>query len=210
MAERISVKRAAELTGLSQLTIREGIKSGRLEFGRAIPSKSGKHHTIHISPKKLEEYLGIQELSKKELDPLSAVDVKIELLEEQVHRLKNETLELNVMINALLDNQEYIIKKLRGEKPTDNQTLYASAIIAFRKKPVYVPVEEKVTVKRAAELTGLSELSVRFGIINGNLPIGTATQKRLYNGKYHTVYHVYAKKLANYLGITVEQVKGNQ
>ena len=57
--ERITVKRAAGLTGLSPLTIREGIKCGALEFGRAIPSKTGRHHTIHISPSKLAEYLGI-------------------------------------------------------------------------------------------------------------------------------------------------------
>jgi hypothetical protein len=59
VSERITVKRASELTGLSQLTVREGIKSGRLEFGRAIPSKTGMHHTIHISPAKLAEYLGL-------------------------------------------------------------------------------------------------------------------------------------------------------
>lgn len=57
--ERVSVKRAADLTGLSELTIREGIKSGRLPFGLAVPSKSGTHNTIHISPGKLSEYLGI-------------------------------------------------------------------------------------------------------------------------------------------------------
>lgn len=59
MAERITVKRAAEITGLSQLTVREGIKSGRLPFGVAIPSKTGRHNTIHISPAKLAEYLGL-------------------------------------------------------------------------------------------------------------------------------------------------------
>lgn len=59
MAERISVKRAAELTGLSQLTVREGIKRGIFDFGRAIPSKTGRHNTIHISPFKLAEYLGL-------------------------------------------------------------------------------------------------------------------------------------------------------
>lgn len=59
MAERVTVKRAAELTGLSQLSVREGIKRGCLEFGRAIPSKTGRHNTIHISPFKLAEYLGM-------------------------------------------------------------------------------------------------------------------------------------------------------
>ena len=47
------------MTGLSQLTIREGIKQGVFDFGRAIPSKSGTRHTIHISPAKLAEYLGL-------------------------------------------------------------------------------------------------------------------------------------------------------
>jgi hypothetical protein len=59
MAERVTVKRAAELTGLSQLSVREGIKCGALDFGHAIPSKTGRHHTIHISPYKLAEYLGL-------------------------------------------------------------------------------------------------------------------------------------------------------
>jgi len=59
MAERITVKRAAKLTGLSELCIREGIKHGALEFGRAISSSTGRHNTIHISPFKLAEYLGM-------------------------------------------------------------------------------------------------------------------------------------------------------
>ena len=59
MPERVTVKRAAELTGLSQLSVREGIKQGRLEFGRAIASGSGKKTTIHISPAKLADYLGL-------------------------------------------------------------------------------------------------------------------------------------------------------
>lgn len=57
MAERISVQRAAELTGLSVLSVREGIKRGFLEFGRAIPNK--RRTTIHISPAKLADYLGL-------------------------------------------------------------------------------------------------------------------------------------------------------
>lgn len=58
MSERVSVKKAAELTGLSQLTIRVGLQSGSLLFGTAI--KVSKHRTIyHIIPSKLAEYLGI-------------------------------------------------------------------------------------------------------------------------------------------------------
>ena len=59
LSERVSVKRAAELTRLSQLTVREGIKQGVFDFGKAVPSKSGTRHTIHISPAKLAEYLGL-------------------------------------------------------------------------------------------------------------------------------------------------------
>lgn len=59
MAERITVKRASELMGVSQLIVREGIKGGWYPFGLAVPSKTKRHHTIHISPAKLAEYLGI-------------------------------------------------------------------------------------------------------------------------------------------------------
>lgn len=59
LSERVSVKRAAELTGLSQLTVREGIKQGVFDFGKAVSSKSGTRHTIHISPAKLADYLGL-------------------------------------------------------------------------------------------------------------------------------------------------------
>jgi len=58
MPERISVKRASELTGLSQLTIRLGLQCGKLPFGTAI--KTSKSRTVyHISPSKLAEYLGL-------------------------------------------------------------------------------------------------------------------------------------------------------
>lgn len=59
MAERITVQRASELTGMSELSIREGIRGGHLEFGRAIPSKSGKRFNFHISPALLADYLGL-------------------------------------------------------------------------------------------------------------------------------------------------------
>lgn len=63
---------------------------------------------------------------------------------------------------------------------------------------------ERITVKRAAELTGLSPLSVRYGIEIGVLPIGCAIK----TGKIRTNYHISPAKLAEYLGMTVEQVKG--
>lgn len=65
---------------------------------------------------------------------------------------------------------------------------------------------ERITIKRAAELTGLSELSVRYGIEQGRLPIGSAikiSDKR-------TLFHVSPFLLAQYLGLTVEEVKGEK
>lgn len=58
MSERITVARAAELTGLSMLTIRKGIENGDLDFGKAIHTGKSKN-TYHISPAKLAEYLGL-------------------------------------------------------------------------------------------------------------------------------------------------------
>lgn len=63
---------------------------------------------------------------------------------------------------------------------------------------------ERVTVKRASELTGLSELTIRIGIDNGELEFGRA----IHTGKKRTNYHISPHLLANYLGMTVEQVKG--
>jgi len=74
---RITVKRASDLTGLSQLTIRKGIENGELDFGKAI--HSSKVRTIyHISPGKLAEYLRI---SLEEV--LGEKNSKIEEKEEQ-------------------------------------------------------------------------------------------------------------------------------
>lgn len=63
---------------------------------------------------------------------------------------------------------------------------------------------ERITVKKTAEITGLSELAVRIGLSKGTLPFGTAIK----TSKRRTVYHVCPAKLASYLGIPVEQVKG--
>jgi hypothetical protein len=177
MAERISVKKAAELTGLSELSIRLGIESGRLEFGRAIPSKSGNRHTYHISPKKLEEYLGLHKELSKEIDHESVTEAKIKLLEDEVQSLKSDLHGLSLVINGLLDNQEYLIKRLNGEKVKGYSTTFNSLIMNFRKKPVYDMQEEKVTVKRASELLGVSPLTIHCGLINGHFPFGTVTQK---------------------------------
>ena len=208
MPERISVKKAAELTGLSQISIREGIKSGALEFGRAIPSRSGQRFTIHISPNKLKEYLGLLEKQESPLDPLSATDAKIKFILERVEELESTVNELKIIVNSLIDNQEYIIKRMNGEKLKEYSPFYRDAIKSFRSKPIYEHEEEKVTVKRAAQLTGLSESFIRFGIINGELPFGNAIKKVTYNGKYRTIYHISMKKLAEYLGLPEDIIKG--
>lgn len=64
---------------------------------------------------------------------------------------------------------------------------------------------ERISVKRASELTGLSPLTIRCGINNGDFAFGTA----LHISKSRTNYHIVPEKLADYLGITVEKVKGD-
>lgn len=206
MAERISVKKAAEFTGLSELTIRYGLETGSLPFGAAIKCGS-KRTNYHISPRKLDEYLGLQEKVNAEIDPASVTDYKIKLLQDEIDTLKKKLIEQNIVIHSILDAQEYIISRLNGAKSASYPSLYDAAIKHFREKPIYVDKEEMVTVKRTAELTGLSELFVRWGIIDGTLTFGTATKKQLYNGTYKMEYHISAKKLAEYLGISIETVK---
>ena len=64
---------------------------------------------------------------------------------------------------------------------------------------------ERITVKRAAELTGLSQLTIRLGLQYGSLPFGSAIK----TSKHRTVYYISPAKLAEYLGMTIEQVKGD-
>jgi len=61
---------------------------------------------------------------------------------------------------------------------------------------------EKVTVQRAADLTGTSPLTIRMGIIRGELPFGSA----VHTSKHRTNYVISAQKLADYLGVSAEDV----
>lgn len=63
---------------------------------------------------------------------------------------------------------------------------------------------ERISVKRAAELTGLSCESIRLGILQGVLPFGVSIQR----SNKRTLFHISPHKLAEYLGITIEEVKG--
>lgn len=63
---------------------------------------------------------------------------------------------------------------------------------------------ERITVKRASELLGVSALTVRMGIENKDFDFGTA----IHVSKVRTNYHISPSKLADYLGMTVDQVKG--
>lgn len=63
---------------------------------------------------------------------------------------------------------------------------------------------ERVTVKRASELTGLSAEYIRIAIQRGILPFGVAIKV----GSQRTNYHIVPAKLAEYLGISVDDVKG--
>lgn len=56
MAERISVKEAAEMLGVSEQFIRLGLQHGQLPIGFAV--KMSSVYTYHISPAKLHQYIG--------------------------------------------------------------------------------------------------------------------------------------------------------
>lgn len=56
MKQRISVKEAAEVLGVSPQFVRIGLQKGILPIGTAI--KMSSKWTYHISPKLLEEYAG--------------------------------------------------------------------------------------------------------------------------------------------------------
>lgn len=59
MKQRISVKEAAELLGVSQQFVRIGLQRGILPIGTAV--KMSSRWTYHISPKLLKEYIGTKE-----------------------------------------------------------------------------------------------------------------------------------------------------
>jgi hypothetical protein len=61
----------------------------------------------------------------------------------------------------------------------------------------------RVSLKRAAELLGLSILSVQGALINKALPIGGAWKNE--NSTCYT-YHVSPQQLALYIGLTKEEV----
>ncbi len=56
MKNNISVKKAAEILGVSQQFVRIGLQRERLPIGTAV--KMSSRWTYHISPKLLREYVG--------------------------------------------------------------------------------------------------------------------------------------------------------
>ena len=56
MKNNISVKRAAEILGVSQQFVRIGLQREKLPIGTAV--KMSSRWTYHISPKLLQEYVG--------------------------------------------------------------------------------------------------------------------------------------------------------
>lgn len=63
MKNNISVKKAAEILGVSQQFVRVGLQRERLPIGTAV--KMSSRWTYHISPKLLKEYVG--EIKEKEV-----------------------------------------------------------------------------------------------------------------------------------------------
>ena len=61
----------------------------------------------------------------------------------------------------------------------------------------------KITVHQAAKLLNKSPLFVYCGLRSGKLPIGTAYQL---SGKQYT-YHISPGKLAEYMGMSIEDIR---
>ena len=58
MANRLDVRNAAALMGVSAQYIRIGIQQGILPFGCAV-KVGGERYTYYISPQKFAEYIGV-------------------------------------------------------------------------------------------------------------------------------------------------------
>jgi hypothetical protein len=54
--QRVTIKEAAKILGISEQYVRLGLQSGELPFGTAV--KMSSIYTYHISPKLFKEYIG--------------------------------------------------------------------------------------------------------------------------------------------------------
>lgn len=59
MAERVTVKRAAEILGMNPYSVQCGIRLGELPIGHAILKPGKQRHNYHISPYLLSQYTGL-------------------------------------------------------------------------------------------------------------------------------------------------------
>lgn len=64
-------------------------------------------------------------------------------------------------------------------------------------------VAQKVTVERAAEILGVSKLTVRIGMENKEFPIGAVIHQ---GGNARKFYHISPYLLSQYTGLPVEEI----
>ena len=57
-AEKITIKKAAEIMGKCQQFVRIGLQRGFLPFGTAFKIKNSTHYDYYISPKLFYDYIG--------------------------------------------------------------------------------------------------------------------------------------------------------
>lgn len=62
----------------------------------------------------------------------------------------------------------------------------------------------KITIAKASDLIGLSRLSIQCGLRENKLPFGTAWKNE---GSSVYTYLIYPGKLAEYMGMTMEQLE---
>ena len=75
MSGNISIKETAKLMNKSEMFVRIGLQRGLLPIGTAI--KTSSKYSYHISPKLLEDYLGIN-LKAEEICTREEINNKIE------------------------------------------------------------------------------------------------------------------------------------
>lgn len=61
MAASVSIKRAAEILGLSPISVQCALRVGALPIGSAWKNENSTTWKYHVSPKLLSEYSGVSE-----------------------------------------------------------------------------------------------------------------------------------------------------
>lgn len=65
-------------------------------------------------------------------------------------------------------------------------------------------MDNRIKVKDAAKVMGISQEAVRCGMVHKEFPFGAVIKM----SKHRNIYHIPADQLADYMGISVEKLEG--